>query len=73
MAEVVAAAVIDVGGRVAEAMGWRAAEDLKQNGIQAFIVQADMSPEAAVSAYRAGELGPAGGFCRCHHGSFREG
>lgn len=48
-------------------MGWRAAEDLKQNGIQAFILQNEMSPEDAVSAYLAGGLGPAGGFCRCHH------
>lgn len=48
-------------------MGWRAAEDLKQNGIQAFVLQGEMSPEAAVSAYLAGELGPAGGLCRCHH------
>jgi len=48
-------------------MGWRAAEDLKQKGIQAFVLQGEMSPEDAVTAYLAGGLGPAGGFCRCHH------
>jgi predicted Fe-Mo cluster-binding NifX family protein len=47
-------------------MGWRAAEDLKQNGIQAFVIQGDLSPEQAVVEYLAGNLGLAGGFCRCH-------
>ena len=47
-------------------MGWRAAEDLKQNGIQAFVVQGDATPEQAVREYLAGNLGLAGGFCRCH-------
>lgn len=48
-------------------MGWRAAEDLKQNGIQAFVLQGEMSPDDAVAAFLAGKLGPAGDFCRCHH------
>lgn len=48
-------------------MGWRAAEDLKQNGIQAFLLPSEMSPEEAVQKYLAGDLGAAGGFCRCHH------
>ena len=47
-------------------MGWRAAEELKQNGIQAFILPTEMPPEAAVNAYLTGNLGPAGSFCRCH-------
>ena len=47
-------------------MGWRAAEELKQNGIQAFVLPSEMSPEDAVKAYLAGNLGAAGGFCRCH-------
>ena len=47
-------------------MGWRAAEDLKQNGIQAFVIQDNLSPEQAVQEYLAGNLGLAGGFCRCH-------
>lgn len=47
-------------------MGWRAAEDLKQNGIQAFVLPGEMSPEDAVKAYLTGTLGAAGGFCRCH-------
>jgi len=47
-------------------MGWRAAEELKQNGIQAFILPTQMSPEDAVKGYLAGNLGAAGGFCRCH-------
>ena len=48
-------------------MGWRAAEELKQNGILAFIVSGELSPEEAVSKYLAGDLGAAGGFCRCQH------
>jgi predicted Fe-Mo cluster-binding NifX family protein len=48
-------------------MGWRAAEELKQNGIQAFLVPSEMSPEDAVSKHLTGDLGAAGGFCRCQH------
>jgi len=48
-------------------MGWRAAEDLKQNGIQAFVVQGEATPEQAVVEYLAGKLNLAGSFCRCHH------
>jgi predicted Fe-Mo cluster-binding NifX family protein len=47
-------------------MGWRAAEELKQNGIQAFILPNEMSPEEAVRIYLSGILDSAGGFCRCH-------
>ncbi len=49
-------------------MGWRAAEELKQNGIQALVVRGDLSPEQAVREFLAGNLGPAGAFCRCHDG-----
>lgn len=63
----IVAALADCEVVLCHGMGWRAAEDLKQKGIQAFVVQGEMSPEAAVNAYLAGELGPAGGFCRCHH------
>jgi predicted Fe-Mo cluster-binding NifX family protein len=48
-------------------MGWRAAEELKQNGIQAFLVPAEMSPEDAVNKHLTGDLGVAGEFCRCQH------
>lgn len=48
-------------------MGWRAAEDLKQKGIQAMLVPGEMSPEEAVGKYLRGDLGAAGGFCRCQH------
>ena len=37
-------------------MGWRAAEDLKQNGIQAFVIQDDLSPEQAVGSIWQGIL-----------------
>ena len=47
-------------------MGWRAAEELKQNGIQAFVVQGEVTPEQAVREYLTGNLDVAGGFCRCH-------
>jgi predicted Fe-Mo cluster-binding NifX family protein len=48
-------------------MGWRAAEELKQNGIQAFLVPSEMSPKEAVNKHLAGDLGAAGDFCRCQH------
>jgi predicted Fe-Mo cluster-binding NifX family protein len=48
-------------------MGWSAAEELKQNGVPAFIVSGEMSPEEAVSKYLAGDLGAAESFCRCQH------
>jgi predicted Fe-Mo cluster-binding NifX family protein len=47
-------------------MGWRAAEDLKQNGIRAFVIQGEVTPEQAVNDYLAGKLALAGDFCRCH-------
>ena len=47
-------------------MGWRAAEALKEGGVNAFILQQEMSPEEAVEKYISGNLPPAGDFCRCH-------
>jgi len=48
-------------------MGWRAAEELKQNGIQAFLVPNEIPPEDAVNKHLTGDLGAAGEFCRCQH------
>jgi predicted Fe-Mo cluster-binding NifX family protein len=39
-------------------MGWRAAEELKQNGILPVIVDGKRSPEEAVSLYAQGQLAP---------------
>jgi len=47
-------------------MGWRAAEDLKQAGIQAFVLDTEASPEEAVQAFLSGKVKPGGAFCRCH-------
>jgi len=47
-------------------MGWRAAEELKQNGIQVAIVSEEMMPDEAVKRYISGELPASGGFCNCH-------
>lgn len=47
-------------------MGWKAAEDLKRAGVQAFLLPAEMSADDAVKAYINGKLKPAEGFCRCH-------
>lgn len=45
-------------------MGWRMANDLKQNGIQPVIVDRKRSPEEAVALYVQGKLPPANGeFC----------
>jgi predicted Fe-Mo cluster-binding NifX family protein len=48
-------------------MGFRAAEDLQANGIQAIIVDASLTPDQAVADMVAGKLKPGQGFCRCHH------
>jgi predicted Fe-Mo cluster-binding NifX family protein len=47
-------------------MGWRAAEDLKQAGIQAFVLDAEATAEEAVQAFLAGKVKPGKPFCRCH-------
>jgi predicted Fe-Mo cluster-binding NifX family protein len=47
-------------------MGWRAAEDLKQAGIQAFVLDAEATAEDAVQAFLAGKVKPGKPFCRCH-------
>jgi predicted Fe-Mo cluster-binding NifX family protein len=47
-------------------MGWRAAEELQQNGIQVAIVGEEMTPEEAVTRHLAGTLTPGDGFCRGH-------
>jgi predicted Fe-Mo cluster-binding NifX family protein len=47
-------------------MGWRAAEDLKSNGIQALVIRLPTTPEQAVQRYLDGTLKAASGFCRCH-------
>ena len=47
-------------------MGRRAAEDLKQAGIQAFVLDTEASPEEAVQAFLDGKVKPGGAFCRCH-------
>lgn len=47
-------------------MGWRAAEELKANGIQAFVLDIEASPEKAVAAFLAGKVKAGTPFCRCH-------
>jgi predicted Fe-Mo cluster-binding NifX family protein len=37
-------------------MGWRAAEALKEGGVNAFILRESMSPEEAVEKYISGDL-----------------
>lgn len=48
-------------------MGWRAADALNQQGVQAVLVPATLSPAEAVAKHLAGELGTTEGFCRCQH------
>ncbi len=49
-------------------IGWRAADELRQNGIQPVIVDRKRSPEEAVSLYVQGKLAPADReFCAGHH------
>jgi predicted Fe-Mo cluster-binding NifX family protein len=48
-------------------MGWRAAEELSQNGIQPLIIDGRRSPEEAVGLYLQGQLTPLGQeFCAGH-------
>jgi predicted Fe-Mo cluster-binding NifX family protein len=47
-------------------MGWRAAEDLQANGIQAVMVAPGLSPQQAAQDFLDGKLKPGSGFCRCH-------
>jgi len=47
-------------------MGWRAAEELKANGIQPFVLEVVASPEEAVAAFLAGKVKAGVPFCRCH-------
>jgi predicted Fe-Mo cluster-binding NifX family protein len=48
-------------------MGWRAAEDLRNNGIQPLVVDREATPQEAVELFAAGKLKPAGGFCQGRH------
>jgi len=49
-------------------MGWRAADELRQNGIQPVIVDRKRSPEETVALYAQGKLVPAdSAFCAPHH------
>lgn len=63
----VAAALSDCQVLLCGGMGWRAAEDLKAQGIRAVMVDASLEPQQAVAAMLAGTLQPGPGFCRCHH------
>jgi predicted Fe-Mo cluster-binding NifX family protein len=47
-------------------MGWRAAQELKQNGIQVGILVEEMTPDEAIQRYLAGELRTSDGYCHCH-------
>ncbi|MHB8971269.1 MAG: hypothetical protein ACYC4N_12550 [Pirellulaceae bacterium] len=49
-----------------DGMGWRAADELRQNGIQAFVIPAEMSFKDAVEVSFAGNLGAVEVICRCH-------
>ena len=48
-------------------MGWRAAEAIKANGIEPFMVESELPAREAVEAYLAGSLRTGASFCRCHH------
>jgi predicted Fe-Mo cluster-binding NifX family protein len=47
-------------------MGWRAAQDLNNNGITPLVIDGQVTPREAVELLIAGNLKPASGFCRCH-------
>jgi predicted Fe-Mo cluster-binding NifX family protein len=47
-------------------MGWRAAEDLKANGIRPVSLAAAGPAKDAVEAFLSGKAEISAGFCRCH-------
>lgn len=47
-------------------MGWRAAQDLAANGIKAYVLESESTPDEAVMQFLSGSLKAAGSFCRCH-------
>jgi predicted Fe-Mo cluster-binding NifX family protein len=63
----VVSALRDCNAVLCGGMGWRAAEELKANGIQALVVEGEATPEEAVASYLAGKLKSSGSFCRCQH------
>ncbi len=60
------AALKDCSAVLSYGMGWRAAEDLRQHGIQPFVIDGQVSPSEAVEQFLIGVLKPAPSFCRCH-------
>ncbi len=47
-------------------IGWRAVEDFKSKGVEAFILDAPFAPDEAASLYARGKLVAGGQSCRCH-------
>ena len=47
-------------------MGFRAAEDLKANGIRPFVIADEATPDEIIKALLAGTLKASATFCRCH-------
>jgi len=61
------AALHDCNVVLSAGMGWRAATELRENGIEPVLTGAEMPAEEAVAAYLNGTLKSADSFCRCHH------
>ena len=47
-------------------MGWRAAEELKANGVEPLVMDPGSTPEQAVADFLAGRLKGGPSFCCCH-------
>ena len=63
----IVAALADCQAVLCGGMGWRAAEELKANGIRAVVLgDAGLTPEQAVQALLSGTLGQTGSFCHGH-------
>ena len=62
----IVAALKDCEAVLCYGMGWRAAEDLNNNGIKPFVIEGEVTPLDAVQQFVAGNLKPASGFCNCH-------
>lgn len=63
----IVAALRDCEAVLSYGMGWRAAEELRANGINVCVLDRECSPDAAVALFVEGKLRPADSqFCRCH-------
>ncbi len=63
---VVVSALSDCSYVLCRGIGWRAVQDLKSKGIEAFVLDRDYLPHDAVALFLEGRINSTGESCRCH-------